>query len=799
MRIEELTMTDFKGVDSTTRLGRLTLLVGPNGTGKTARLDALRFAVQGDCRFGAQPQAVAKLGSHKGCGVRVKLDDGFAWTRKIERNGKTKAYATTLHVAGHDGLNLRDAEPILAGKVGRFAPTFDLGAFLGLSDDKRRDYVLELCGSAEGEADIADLLARANLAYLADELGAGTVAVYCVEADGIRTKRDDLTPAQRGKVARALNTKLSAADREALAVALARVGEQMHGMPTPAAVAAALEHAKTLANESRRERDRAQQAVARFTAQRDALQLASDTVEQLKTRRAELVEQRTQAREQIANQEGRSSGIADYERKLSKLAGDLAAAEASLATLTAATGPTQADADAARAQAKQMIDDNPEPMADFSEAQDAADAARRELNTAAGIDGNLATTIRGLNQQIDAAQARLRDLEQRAADDPWMRAHELYRHVQQQARDDHPMTEIDAWVELGDLIAINIGNYPTDEVAAHVEGLRAKLGEATGAKATAAVRHESAIKAMADAEEIVRLATEQHAASHRAWAKTITDSQVIDDKANEITRQIDRRQIDIEATTDRIESIKSEQVDAQRALQDLQSAGGSVPVEQLQAQVKSLGDEIEQVDRQITAKERHQALESELTRAIAAAEHESVMHEVCKQLADAVRTIREELMHDLVRPLVERINRFLDAASATGRAYCDLEDARGKPVLELGWLTHDGTRKVPLPAMSGGETVLYGVGLAYALVTLAAPPLKLLMIEAAEVDDETGASMLGGLVNVADDIDNVVIATCHLPIDVDAIDHAWNVVELGDDEARSAAGEAVDRIVAAGV
>ena len=138
-------------------------------------------------------------------------------------------------------------------------------------------------------------------------------------------------------------------------------------------------------------------------------------------------------------------------------------------------------------------------------------------------------------------------------------------------------------------------------------------------------------------------------------------------------------------------------------------------------------------------------------------------------------------MVELIRPLLDRMNRFLEAAFPGHVAFCELVNDRGRPIFQLGWI-FDGARRY-LPALSGGESGLFCAALGYALVVLADPPLKLLLIEASELDIGMFGRLCNGIEAVESELDSVMVAThlgsaVHLcePTAVDST--PWNIHQL---------------------
>jgi len=143
---------------------------------------------------------------------------------------------------------------------------------------------------------------------------------------------------------------------------------------------------------------------------------------------------------------------------------------------------------------------------------------------------------------------------------------------------------------------------------------------------------------------------------------------------------------------------------------------------------------------------------------------------------DAIKAVREVIMDDMVRPLLDTVDEFLRLAGVERSAYCTLANGRGKAIFDLGWVVDvDGLeRRISLDTMSGGESALFGAALAYAMLKAANQPSKVLCIEADSIDTNTIDKLLVGFGGV-NDLDHVIVATCHK---VPLIADGWNLVEL---------------------
>lgn len=746
---------DFKGQTGTTELGKLNLLTGPNGSGKSARLEALRFAVQGDVPEGKRLEDVWKY-AHRTTmlEVGVQLDDGFHWSRYVHRDARTEKLSMGLSCDGFAVPATREFEARLAKRVGAFAPTFDLGTFLGLSDDKRRDFVLDLCGrhvTRDRDVEMVDQIARA---YLAESLGEGTAKLVL---EGGAFSRD------------VAKTRLAPREFECLEQTL----KQMEGKwdTLPEALAACLAKAKELTNGAKQAKDHAHQAARKLSEQKAGLTVRTESLPELEKSLAGLRERATQLRESIADQAGRQAARDAINTELRGLAAHLKSNEVrrdEWVNIEAGGDPEALDHEAA------ALDPGPAPTFDNASWRERmAETAKKRLAAM--------TAAEDAKRMIIGLAGALTDAEQRAAeqrDDPWREALKLARAYADQLGDGGRNRVIcpESWDALMAHIEKHARQSDQTDWEANLRETKAAYADAeTKVKETQAELDAVNKTAQAMDDEYAEKMRVQDAAA-TAWGERARAAEAKRRHAAEARRQIADREAEIARINERIEEIDAQRLDAEKRLRDLDDPAG-VAVEQLQESLELVQRQIADQHEEVERTRQYDVLDRELTKCIASAERETVTWEVCKRLADAIRSLRERIMAELVAPLMDRIDRFLVEAHPGYKCYCELENARGRPVLELGW--SDGERRTPLPSMSGGETALFGAGLAYALVTLANPPVRLLLLEAAEIDELKFASILRAFARLAGNLDHVIVARHSLGFDP-SITGQWTVIRCGD-------------------
>jgi exonuclease SbcC len=688
MQIHTITLETFKGVTGRFELDALNLLQGPNGSGKTAIIEAIRFAIEGAVSVGATADAVAKLAGPGGCGVAVELSTGFAWSRRLRIDHRKATMTTEIDIRGRGSLPIKEAEAVLSETVGAFAPMFDLAEFLDLSDDKRRDFVLGLCSRADAaKANPIQIMERIAWAFFAIKLGPGVVEVH----------------RKNGGTLKALADELSAADRKALEYARTHLMPGIKG-PTSDAVAAALQIAREIANSSKRQKDEAQAAGRQIAERRAAMRVPADSVAAMKGRIRELQSEREGISEQVGSQRGRLAARDSFVRSIESLN---AAKAKSLESIAAAESASMAS----------NITE-----AERLEAEAAAIAPKQSVEDAQSKFTHLDRIRDGIQDDIEATENRILVLEASPGDQHWLSAITVLSALEPFVAEDGKVH----WTRLNNLAHARAGGPDKDAIAAlraTLEEKEAALETADAAAREAHVNYDACRNAHNDHDRLMQDAARQRDAH-------------------------DRRLLDLTGLRSEVGRQEAALIDAERRLNELDSAGGQIDAAALEDQAFNLATEIKRLELDIQSKQGFAALESEQSALLLKADEQEALHRVAKDLTAACKTVRETLMVDLVAPLVDPMNSLLaeffgDQPGQDVRAYVSLENAKGRPIFELGMEV--GNARIAYEALSGGERAILGVALAVSLVGLVDPPLKLLLVEAGEIDAEHGEQVLAGL------------------------------------------------------
>ena len=741
MRITTLALHDFKGVNGTFELGPLNLIVGPNGSGKTALLQAIQWAIEGRTALGGRLEDTALLAGATGCSVAVTLDDGFGWTRLLTRDNRANKLSESV-VIGGTVLSGKAAQTAIASHVGRdgelFAPMFDLRTFLDLSEDKRRDFVLALCAKAGRSIKVSKLVEKIEREFLIAALGEGTVG-----------KQPNA----------AMLPKLSQAQREAVGVLSGELTAGIKG-DMGAALSAAAEVTKRISLDAKRTKDQARQAGLRLADQRAAAQVIAENLDQLEARLAAAHAARTDLQAQAANQEGRASAKRSFECEIELQRSTMQNRAARL------TAPFDADRlTTLRTQYAEIMaglqgycPSNPK----LDEARARLAALANAVTTLAYKDREWTATIR----QHETDRRRLLDERAGLEANPWVRVDAILLELGIEISG----ANAPSFGRLRLLVAAQLAGV-SDRLAVigiEVGRLDADIAEAQtfAAECQAQLQTARADSDQANAEAVALTAAQaERERKHRA------DQEHVQAMRREL-QSLEQAALDRDAWTREAKESQTKLLDAQQKLESLLAEGGFIADAELQQRRAELTSQIETISETIKQKRAAQAVAVELAKCQAAAERDEVLHATAEMFRDAVRVVRESMMVELVEPLLAHMRPFLAAAMGPDCIpYCRLEKPNGQPIFELGWTA--GERRVAEPALSGGERALFGAALAYSLVRLADPPLSLLLVEAGEMDD--GAKMdTRTALEVNPPLGNVVIATWTLT----EWPEPWRVLEM---------------------
>lgn len=733
MKLTRISLIDWKGVSDAFAIDKCNLLVGPNGSGKSAVLSAPQFAITGKSVCGDRPEATMQLGADSGCAVNIDLDDGFCWQRGITVDHRTHSHSTYVVVAGNSGLGVRESDAMVREHVGDFAPMFRLGHFLDLSDDKRRDFVLDLCSKSHsgGAVNVDFIINRMLMEFTKSYLGLGQVASWA----------DDHLGQDESAFVVSLLEQLQRDVGECANVAVPQIRGVLRGNLTDSLIAA-LNKARELTNASKKAKDEARQASRKLSEERATLQVVAESVKAMRERRDTLETEANKIIDQIAHQRGRESSIEISEKSLDELADEIRNGEQRLAESNELRVDLTKAEQLKREVAELQIDPWPEMPAERKKAREVEIETQQKLCNA--------------TQAQHATSTALKEFQNNS----WGMLNELLASFEAAGalnKDHRP-----AWVAIKAFVQERIPSGNLDSLEAASEHNAQEVSECERSTREA---HEECQKIADRCDRTISIQTEIGS---------------LQTQADAIRVRHDKWETERQRLQGRLDVFNDSRLKTEKVLNDLRAEGGFIPFDALETQQRGITNERRELDARIDAKTRFLALDEELAKCTASAEREAVMWEVCKRLADAIRVLRESLMAELVSPLIDKMNRFLSVGAPGRAAYCRLCNDKGKAVFDLGWIVDEQHRR-SFPALSGGEQAMFGAALAYALVCLSDAPLKLLLIESAEVDYQNWLLLLNALAAVQDDVSNILVA-CHAHSWVEA-DDDWKTINFWPEEA----------------
>lgn len=740
MRVKSLSLSNFKGFESSIECSGSNLLLGFNRSGKTAHVQALEFAITGATNLGATLEATSQLAGPNGCSVDVELDDGFQWTRSIDRHPRTKALSMTVRIAGEDGLTKADANKRILDHVGDFPAMLNVNRFLGLSPDKRRDFIVDLCSASGSTLAPEDIANKILLAYWSEKSG------RTIGAGESLDQVLDRLPTPEGKT---LNGMLMPAIRRQLTGTL------------PECIGNALEETKKIANNSKRVASDSEGAARALTLRRNELAVPADVLAVLESDR-----QAARVRwDELLELHGRVHG--------SLVSKDLAQV---------------------RIDALTKREDKIRRQLDDRQSADKLDELQRELTTAetklgdseSRLASGVTLTAEGLEEirfQLESAVKDVvamegrRDMHKRdlAADRVALVEDEARQCLNRLLRGaEAALTDLglllhtcEPFSALARAIGIHCGRSKQDELQGKID-----------ADENAITSSEALVEEMIARRSV---GEDELECAEAAWEKNIETRQgklqadaAIEHCSIEIRRIRDRA----EEWRGELSDVQHERLETEKGLESHVQAVAGYTLDSITEHIRSAKAEVNRLDGLLDVKRDDISLAGEIEKTIGTAEANKVLHEVSAAMADAIRDLREELMADMLAPLVDHLNCFLGSASPWDRAYCELSSDRGKAVFELGIVESTGA-KVSLPAMSGAQACLFVAGFSSALIKLAKVPLRLLILEVDALDAGMLGRLMVGLSNATDGVQAFVLM--HTLPSKFPLDDAWRVHRLDAD------------------
>jgi DNA repair exonuclease SbcCD ATPase subunit len=686
MRIKTVSLRGFKGLEREYEIGEATLLTGPNGSGKSACLEAIRYAIAGVVPAGKALDLVAEYFPARGGSVEVVGERGERLRRGIARDLE-KAKVSEV-------LECEDAPAWSASPQ-----VLDLREFTTLSAQKRREFILKLCGGGEaGLKVVMDTFARE---YAKEVGGPGATPAILFEP-GIGDLPEDLQP-----LASAWLSEVASL-----------TGSFTEGGTTSELCLKLLESARVYKNLNRRAALDARAAIRELEAEAQGARAAAAELKGAKERVEDLTENLQAARTAAARSDEARRRV-DAAREKSKKA-EIAHAQALedlRVTPAPGSAPTPPERDHGREAALREVSIAQQGLREV-------DMRRAEVNLRASDHARFLNEVRVTEGRIKRMKASNVG-----------RVVGLIEEIPDAA--DPSMPALRAAV---------------DAVALEWRADLQRLEEERKESEAKAQKPPAAVKALAD------MATEFAAASLRAEAAGdaleafdeklgLDDFQARDAAWRKVDRALRLAQEAAERARAAYRGAASAEGEADDRLAELPEPAASPDA--IEADLYKAREILERAEKAAGALRAYE-------NAIKLAESSEVLEEAWKRAEKALRRVQEALVGQATAPLVGDANRVLERAGRPERIYLELENDRGRPIFELGWIA-DGVR-VSLDALSSGQAVLVSAALSIA-IALRAKGLRLLLIEADPLDAENLAGLFPALRPWAEKLDALLVAT----------------------------------------
>lgn len=752
-RITKITLRNFQGINCTLDLtGPRAVLLGPNGSGKTAILRAVQFAIFGHANLGKKSDDTAVLFPGKGGSVDVELSSGFAFSRGLERDPESGRITTTAKVNGEFSRSRSIAAcnaQILSDTC--FNPPMGVADELrGLSPDKRRQFIMKLCQSDQ-TGDREALIGRIALRAACDLTSSpfdreGRIADGATYDAKIKSFEADIAPSAWTQLI-VMRSQVRAAVSDDELDSLFSADEVLKGIESSAKAGAA---------GARAAQGTLSAALAELRAQgvREVTKAAVD----------ERIEALAQLREQRAEQVGREKSRASLAETLDRVKAGIESAR---------TNRGACNDRAKRASEALAAIPEPADVAEPVESETAFQASRVALNKLNEAQAQAQAAIVALGD-LRKEQSAAREYLDATAKNPFLGALNL-------AREMVPLAPIPEWGA---------------KIDALIKLLESGLKETVAKKALIAHQSERRESAIADAERRVKTTELERGAAKREFDSALNaqvqeeaENKAAGERAAELRGQreaalAERRKHADAAHAESLEAARLETVIADREAEALK----------LQKQIDELkhGDGVaDNLDEAIRMAEADrvevekcaelwgamQAKEAALTDAKRRAADDEAAYTVAKSFRHAIKDERGAVLQKIVGPFADAVSAAFEAAGYM----CQISFAndRGGADFDFRVQTRESGLLTPIDALSGGEMTVASAAIALAISQIRGEPINLQLIDADSADMMT----LGRLIDMLGAFDCVAMIANHTAEAVGA--KGWQSVKMPETAVRA--------------
>lgn len=695
--------------------GNRALLVGPNDTGKTTTLTAIRIGL-----FGFDPDRGPKASLALARGdrghVRLKFDGRtgpIEIVRKLRFDGAQMKTEDLTVIPSKGERSDKEFEARISAEIGLVPGIFSPGTFLALTAGKRAEFLARF--SSAGQVTNLTVFDRLRTtAPISDELARKLRAEW---------QEGDIPTANLARWAKVLSEELSA---------------------TTAQERAAAANLKS-SLESRMEEDSSAGTARSLVERRDELRKELETIAGELAADTQAQEAQAAAERAVATAETAVAASRQARKDALEQAKGLEALRAELANLTPPVKP------------------EPEQW----DADPAVTARAEELRKQA--------ESYPIPETLDVWPLRRADEDAKAAveaakSNPWREAEVIADELDvlgvfAQAQRLRSLATVQGG-NLSSLIASQqvTAQQLTDALAIAQQAER----DRQEALAAQAALREEASKLLADeTAELARLRAEAQASIAPELARWKTEMQGFSRRSADLGAQIRGIETALADTERRLDEDLRRQDSATR-----ERANTAPPIdrEMLAKRRQSLDAQVKELDSQIAAKERARVHEQQRLRASAAAAELKAQAQGLRKLQGELKAIVAQLLEQTTGPVLEYANRLLHQQNPHWSLTLSAEGGG----LEIMAQLEDGAPPIAFAVLGGGRRMVFLAALSLALVRLQSPGCEILTLDVAEMDAThlglflTALDQLGGM-----NLDNVLVATCHPP---DGTPEGWQVI-----------------------
>jgi len=615
-RIARVRLEGFKSRWADYDVAPLTALTGPMGAGKSACAQAIRYALTGEVEDGKADAIVAPWFAPEG-GFVVLYDDEGRWLKRglsIDRGWKGRITrileSSDTKEGGPVDLSSWRSNPIL----------LDIAEFEALSAERKRRFVLELCGDQD-RPDGSRLIEELELGYVRGLGGRGAERGWLYDED----KWSDFDPRE------AACFSLWGSERGIL--------EQLQSHISAAREGSISEVCAKLIREAAKERSAARKIAS--DARGAANELKTSALE------ARALAERLESRERdlrVAESVLGSAKTLDRERRDTEKRLEAATRELQRSRDHAATCREKLEL------ATSALDEldkpsMPQPPDDHAELLERARlidrwlSARREFLSATSIDDDR-------SEMVDLAE---------------------------KVRSRHPSD--DEVVRLCELVTSSMAEFVErrgkmlEDAQEAIDGLNRELGESAYDPGDPEVAREMKEELQRIEHDIARAAEEYNSAVRRyeSNARIVESVQAERDTAKDELVRADAK----------VDSAAASVAEIEAALGELGSIEGEPDLDDARLAVKRAKDLRDESHRAKAACDAY----DDATRRV---ERHEIEERAWKVAESAIKQAREKLVHDATAPLREDMDAVLEKAGRDERVFVRLQNERGTPEFEMG-------------------------------------------------------------------------------------------------------------------